>query len=79
MLGVVFWNCRGIKKKDLAPFIRDMIHEKDLDFLCFQETIMQDFPESFLWQVDPNKCSLGLDSSQREVRRYPTWAQIGQV
>jgi hypothetical protein len=36
MLGVVFWNCRGIKKKDLAPFIRDMIHEKDLDFLCFQ-------------------------------------------
>jgi hypothetical protein len=61
MIGCVkglFWNCRGIKKKDLAPFIRDMIHEKGLDFLCFQETIMQDFPESCLRQVDPNKCYL---------------------
>jgi exonuclease III len=44
----LFWNCRGVKKKGLVPFVRDLIREKDLDFLCFQETMMQDFPDSCL-------------------------------
>jgi hypothetical protein len=39
--------------------MRELISEKNFDFLCFQETIMQDFPESFLRQVDPIRTIFG--------------------
>jgi exonuclease III len=57
MKGII-WNCRGIRKKGLSSFLRDLIMERDFDFICFQETILQDFPDSCLRSIDPNKCYL---------------------
>jgi exonuclease III len=57
MKGII-WNCRGIRKKGLSSFLRDLIMERDFDFICFQETILQDFPDSYLRSIDPNKCYL---------------------
>lgn len=49
-----FWNCRGIgKKKGMTPYIRDLIKEHNLDFICFQETIQKDFEEKYLRSIDP--------------------------
>jgi hypothetical protein len=39
----------------MTPYVTDLMKDWDFDFLCFQETIMQDFPESCLRQIDPGK------------------------
>jgi exonuclease III len=51
----MFWNCRRIRKKGLAHYIRDMIKEQKFDFLCFQETMVKDFSDSCFRQVDPDR------------------------
>lgn len=53
MIGL-FWNCRGIRKKGLAPFIRDLMKERNFDFVCFQETILQSFSDLILRKIDPS-------------------------
>jgi hypothetical protein len=35
LLKGLFWNCRGIWKKGLSPFIRDMIKLQNFNFLYF--------------------------------------------
>jgi hypothetical protein len=42
----LFWNCRGISKKGFSPYIRDTIKDHKFDFLCFQETMVEDFSNS---------------------------------
>jgi exonuclease III len=54
----LFWNCRGIRKQGLAPYIRDMFSTQHYDFVCFQETIVKDFTKQMLRKVDPNKVYL---------------------
>jgi exonuclease III len=51
----LFWNCRGIKKKGVAPYIRDMVRECNFDFVCFQETIAQEFSDECFRKNDLNK------------------------
>jgi hypothetical protein len=31
----IFWNVRGIRKKGVATYIRDMIAGMKFDFICF--------------------------------------------
>jgi hypothetical protein len=38
----LFWNCRALRKKGLAPYVRELISGHDFEFICFQETILQD-------------------------------------
>jgi exonuclease III len=57
-LKALFWNVRGMSKKSVGPFIRDMIHENKFDIVCFQETILKDFPDSCLRKIDPGSCYL---------------------
>jgi hypothetical protein len=47
-----------MSKKSVGPFIRDMIHENKFDIVCFQETILKDFPDSCLRKIDPGSCYL---------------------
>jgi exonuclease III len=47
-----------MRKKGMSPYVRDLIRDKDFDFLCFQETIIKDFPKSCLRQVDPDRSFL---------------------
>jgi exonuclease III len=48
----LFWNCRGISKKGFSPYIRDTIKDHKFDFLCFQETMVEDFSNSCFMLVD---------------------------
>jgi hypothetical protein len=50
-----FWNCRGIRKKCIASYNRDMVKECNFDFVCFQETITHEFSDECLRKLDPNK------------------------
>jgi hypothetical protein len=54
----LFWNVRGLRKKGMAPYVRNLMQEQKLDFVCFQETITQDFTESCMRMVDPNRLYL---------------------
>jgi exonuclease III len=49
----LFWNCRGARKNGLATYVRDLMGEYRFDFVCFQETIVQDFSEAMLRRIDP--------------------------
>jgi exonuclease III len=51
----LFWNYRGIRKKGMSPYVRDMIKLQNLDFLCFQETMVQNFSDACFRKLDPNK------------------------
>jgi hypothetical protein len=44
---------RGLRKKRVVPYVIDLMKEKSPDFVCFQETILQDFSDSFLRMIDP--------------------------
>jgi hypothetical protein len=61
----LFWNCRGTRKKGLDQYVWDLFDENKLDFVCFQETITQDFSEECFRKLDPNKNIMGLDPCKR--------------
>jgi exonuclease III len=50
----LFWNCRGIRKKGLASYLREMMGVNNFDFICIQETMVQDFTAPMIRRVDPN-------------------------
>jgi exonuclease III len=58
MLKGIFWNCKGLRKKNMAPYVRSLLRESKFDFVCFQETMMQDFLDECIRKVDPNKSFL---------------------
>jgi hypothetical protein len=31
----LFWNCRGVRKKGIATYVRDLMGEYRFDFVCF--------------------------------------------
>jgi hypothetical protein len=51
----LFWNCRGVKKKGLASYVREMLKADSFDFCCVQETMVQDLSDDMIGSVDPNK------------------------
>jgi hypothetical protein len=67
-----FWNCRGIKKKGVASYIRDMVKECNFDFVCFQETIVHEFSDECFRKIDPHKifCGIGFLLKEDQERCY---------
>jgi hypothetical protein len=45
-------ECEGNEKKGLASYVRSLMQENNRDFVCFQETILQDFSDSCLRMID---------------------------
>jgi hypothetical protein len=54
MKGVI-WNCRGIKKKSVSSFLRNLIHEHKFHFIGLQETMQASIEDGILRQIDPNQ------------------------
>jgi len=46
MIGIT-WNCRGVAKKGMQTFVKDLLWEYQADFVGFQETIKKRYPLSF--------------------------------
>jgi hypothetical protein len=42
----------------MVSYVRDMLRDQKIDFVCFQETMMQDFPDSCVRKVDPSRVYL---------------------
>jgi hypothetical protein len=38
MIGII-WNCRGVAKKGLSTFIKELIWDHKADFIGIQETM----------------------------------------
>ena len=51
----LIWNCRGIQKKGLSTFLRELIVDNQLDFLGVQETMKKHFSDKFFRKVDSGK------------------------
>lgn len=54
MIGLI-WNCRGVTKKGLAPFLKELIWDHNADFISLQETIRKSYSDKFFRSIDPNK------------------------
>jgi len=54
MIGIT-WNCRGVAKKGMQTFVKDLLWEYQADFVVFQETIKKRYPLSFLEKLILNK------------------------
>ena len=48
MLTGFIWNGRGIRDINKKDFIRETTISSSVDFIGIQETIMNDYPETFL-------------------------------
>jgi hypothetical protein len=54
MIGII-WNCRGVPKKGLNTFIKDLIWEYKTDFIGLQETMKKSYTDKFIRKIDSNK------------------------
>lgn len=52
MRGLI-WNCRGIKKKGVSSFLRNLILEHKFHFIGLQETMQEDIEEKIIGGIDP--------------------------
>ena len=42
MIGII-WNCRGVAKKGLSSYIRELIWDNKADFVGIQETTKKSY------------------------------------
>ena len=52
MKGLI-WNCRGIKKKGVSSFLRNLIMEHKFDIIGLQETMQAEIDNAILRKFDP--------------------------
>jgi hypothetical protein len=51
----LFWNCRGLKKKGVSTFLKNLIHDYKFHFIGLQETMIADCSDSLLRSFDENQ------------------------
>ncbi|PWZ38285.1 hypothetical protein Zm00014a_041421 [Zea mays] len=56
----LLWNCRGIRKKGVAPFIRNLIGLHKFKFIGLQETMVVEGDDSITKKLDPSNDYLWL-------------------
>ena len=49
----LIWNCRGIKKKGVSSFLRNLIMEHKFDIIGLQETMQAEIDNAILRKFDP--------------------------
>ena len=54
MIGLI-WNCRGVSKKGMSTFIKELLYDYHVDFVGLQETIKKNYSDKFFRQIDPGK------------------------
>ena len=56
----LIWNCRGLSKKGVSTFLRNLILEYKLHFVGLQETMIGECEDSLLRKFDMNQDYLWL-------------------
>ena len=54
------WNCRCLKKKGVATFLKNLIHQYSFHFIGIQETMIKDCDEKLLKIFDISQDYLWL-------------------
>jgi hypothetical protein len=54
MIGII-WNCRGVSKKGMSTFLKELMFDYHADFIGLQETIKRKYIDKFFREVDPGK------------------------
>ena len=54
MIGII-WNCRGVEKKGLSSFIKELIWDHRADFIGIQETMKKNYSDKFFRKIDNAK------------------------
>jgi hypothetical protein len=56
----LIWNCRGLKKKGVASFLKNLIYQYSFHFIGLQETMIKDCDDKIIRNFDPQKDYLWL-------------------
>ena len=59
----LIWNCRGLRKKGVATYLKDLIPQYSFHFIGLQETMVKDCDEKLLRNFDPQQQYLWLYNS----------------
>ena len=54
----LIWNCRGLRKKGVSTFLKNLIYQYQFDFIGLQETMVTDCDASLLRKFDTNQSYL---------------------
>jgi len=54
MIGII-WNCRGVAKKGLSSYIKELIWDHKVDFIGIQETMKKSYSDKFFRKIDNAK------------------------
>lgn len=57
------WNCRGLRKKGVATFLKNLIYQYKFHFIGLQETMVKDCDEKLLKKFDSQQEYLWLYNS----------------
>lgn len=49
------WNCRGLKKRGVSTYLKDLILEHQFHFVGLQETMIANCDDSLLRKFDPSQ------------------------
>ena len=58
----LIWNCRGLRKKGVATFLKDLISQYAFHCIGLQETMIQDCDDKILRKFDCNQDYLWLNN-----------------
>ena len=61
----LIWNCRGLKKRGVSTFLKNLILEHKFHFTGLQETMIAECEDSLLRKFDVNQDYLWLQNSSR--------------
>lgn len=48
----LFWNCRGVRKKEMAAYIKNLILQYKFSFIGFQETMVEEVSDQIIKMVN---------------------------
>jgi hypothetical protein len=50
----LIWNCRGLRKKGVATFLKNLISQYSFHFIGLQETMIENYDDKILKHFDSN-------------------------
>jgi len=59
MIGII-WNCRGVQKKALTSFIKELLWDHKADFIGIQETMKKSYSDNFSRKLTIAMSSVGF-------------------
>jgi len=61
MIQGLVWNCRGLRKKGVASFLKNLISQYQFHFIGLQETLIQNCDDKILKRFDNQQDYLWLN------------------